>query len=342
MSPSRGGRRATAPPPESLLTALEALSATVGIAKEDLLDTVESALAAAYQRAFDTPGTVEVTLDPDTGELRARTTEVTAEGETHVTDLPVDSFRRLAAQTARSAVLRHLHDLERDRALEELTQQHGHLATGFVDRVDERGAVIDLGKVEGWLPREEQVPGERLQPGSPITVVLLEPNTVRGQVRVSRANRAFVLRLLEAEVPEVASGTVQVRAIAREPGLRTKVAVSSSDPGVDAVGACVGPRGVRHRSLTAQLGQEHVDVVPYDQHPEKYVADALGPARVSSVAIDPETRTANVRVPRDQLSLAIGRDGQNARLAAKLTGWRIDIKAVGADTPDARVSTPRR
>ena len=126
---------------------------------------------------------------------------------------------------------------------------------------------------------------------------------------------------------------MQVRAIAREPGLRTKIAVSSLDPGVDAVGACVGPRGVRHRSLTAQLGQEHVDVVPYDADPEKYVAAALGPARVSHVTIDAETRTANVRVPRDQLSLAIGRDGQNARLGAKLTGWRIDIKAVGDDGP---------
>lgn len=333
MSPTRGGRRAAEPPAESLLTALEALSASVGIAKEDLLENVESALAAAYQRAFDTPGTVKVTLDPDTGELHATSTQIGGDGEVGVTELPVDSFRRLAAQTARSAVLRHLHDLERDRALEELSQQHGHLATGFIDRLDERGAVIDLGKVEGWLPREEQVPGERLQPGSPITVVLLEPNTQRGQVRVSRANRAFVLRLLEAEVPEIAGGTVQVRAIAREPGLRTKIAVSSTDPGVDAVGACVGPRGVRHRSLTAQLGQEHVDVVDYDPDPEKYVAAALGPARVSRVTVDPETRTANVRVPRDQLSLAIGRDGQNARLGAKLTGWRIDIKAVGDEAP---------
>ncbi len=333
MSPARGSRRTSEPPAESLLTALEALSASVGIAKEDLLENVESALAAAYQRAFDTPGTVQVTLDPDSGELRVTSTQTTGDGEVRATELPVDSFRRLAAQTARSAVLRHLHDLERDRALEELSQQHGRLATGFIDRLDERGAVIDLGKVEGWLPRDEQVPGERLQPGSPITVVLLEPNPQRGQVRVSRANRAFVLRLLEAEVPEIAAGTVQVRAIAREPGLRTKIAVSSTDPGVDAVGACVGPRGVRHRSLTAQLGQEHVDVVDYDQDPEKYVAAALGPARVSGVVIDPETRTANVRVPRDQLSLAIGRDGQNARLGAKLTGWRIDIKAVGDEAP---------
>ncbi|MGH7922073.1 MAG: transcription termination factor NusA [Candidatus Dormibacteraceae bacterium] len=331
MSPARGGRRAAPPPPESLLTALEALSSSVGIAKEDLLETVESALAAAYQRAFEPAGRVEVRLDAESGDLRATSTETAEDGRTTVIELPVDSFRRLAAQTARAAVLRHLHDLERDRALEELSQQHGRLATGFVDRVDERGCVVDLGKVEGWLPREEQVPGEVLRPGSPITVVLLEPNTFRGRVRVSRANRAFVLRLLEAEIPEIARGTVQVRAIAREPGLRTKIAVSSSDPGVDAVGACVGPRGVRHRSLTAQLGQEHVDVVPYESDQEKYVAAALGPARVASVVIDTDTRTANVRVPRDQLSLAIGRDGQNARLGAKLTGWRIDIKAAGDD-----------
>ncbi|MFZ0214475.1 MAG: transcription termination factor NusA [Candidatus Dormiibacterota bacterium] len=327
-TPRRRGRGAAEPEPESLLVALDALSASVGITKEDLLRTVESALGAAYQRAFEVPTEVAVHLDAETGALTATTTARNADGGDERRSLPVDEFRRLAAQTARTAVLRHLRDLERDRALEELSRQHGQIATGFIDRVDDRGAaLVDLGKVEGWLPREEQIPGEALHPGGSVTVVVLEPNASRGQVRVSRANRAFVLRLLEAEVPEIAAGTVQVKGIAREPGLRTKIAVASMDSGVDAVGACVGPRGVRHRSLVAQLGQEHVDVVAFETDPERFVAAALGPARVSEVSVDAETRTANVRVPKDQLSLAIGRDGQNARLAAKLTGWRIDIKS---------------
>jgi N utilization substance protein A len=205
----------------------------------------------------------------------------------------------------------------------------------MVDRI-ERGAVyVDLGKAEGWMPPDEQIPGEQLHPGKPVTVVVLEPKARPRQalVRVSRASRIFVLRLLEAEVPEIHAGTVQVRAIAREPGLRTKIAVASTEPGIDPVGACVGPKGVRHRSILAELGNEHVDIVPWDQDPERFVAGALGPATVVTVRIEADTRTAHVGVPRDQLSLAIGRDGQNARLAAKLTGWRVDIKAVdqGAD-----------
>jgi N utilization substance protein A len=140
-----------------------------------------------------------------------------------------------------------------------------------------------------------------------------------------------VLRLLEAEVPEIHAGTVQVRGIAREPGLRTKIAVASTEPGIDPVGACVGPKGVRHRSILAELGNEHVDIVPWDQDAERFVAGALGPATVVTVHVDADTRTAHVRVPKDQLSLAIGRDGQNARLAAKLTGWRVDIKPVEED-----------
>jgi N utilization substance protein A len=250
------------------------------------------------------------------------------DGSSSETELPVDQFKRLAAQTARTAVMRHLRDLERERALSEVARHRDELRSGIVDRV-ERGAVfVDMGKVEGWMPPDEQIPGEELRPGRPVTVVVQDPQgrPRQAQVRVSRASRTFVLRLLEAEVPEIGAGSVQVRAIVREPGLRTKIAVASMEPGIDPVGACVGPRGVRHRSLLAELGQEHVDIVPWDADATRFVAAALGPARVTSVEIDTDTRTAHVRVPRDQLSLAIGRDGQNARLAAKLTGWRVDIK----------------
>jgi N utilization substance protein A len=209
----------------------------------------------------------------------------------------------------------------------------------MVDRIERGTVYVDLGRVEGWMPQDEQIPGEQLRVGRPVTVVVLEPKSRprQAQVRVSRASRVFVLRLLEAEVPEIAAGAVQVRAVAREPGLRTKIAVSSQEPGIDPVGACVGPKGVRHRSLLAELGAEHVDIVPWDPDAERFVAGALGPATVASVTIDAETRTAHVRVPRDQLSLAIGRDGQNARLAAKLTGWRVDIKpAEDAEAESAR------
>ena len=314
--------------PESPIAALQQLSAEVGVPLDDLRRTVEEALAAAYMRAFEPPGEVSVRLGPETGEMDVLLRQEEADGTVSESHPPVDDFKRLAAQTARSAVMRHLRDLERDRALSELARRQGELANGTVDRI-ERGAVyVDLGKAEGWMPPDEQIPGEQLVPGRPVTVVVLEPKSRQRQalVRVSRASRIFVLRLLDAEVPEIAAGTVQVRAIAREPGLRTKIAVSSSEAGIDPVGACVGPKGVRHRSLLAELGNEHVDIVHWDGDPEKFVAAALGPATVVSVAIDSDTRTAHVRVPKDQLSLAIGRDGQNARLAAKLTGWRVDIR----------------
>lgn len=338
---ARKDRQAGETQPESVLGALDALSANVGIPRADLLRTVESALAVAYKRAFDPPGEVHVKLSPETGDLEVSAVDTEADGATVERQLPVAEFRRLAAQTARAAVLRRLRDLERERALTELTSQHGELATGFIDRIDDRGSAhVDLGRIEGWMPPEEQIPGEELTPGRSVTVVILEPNASRQQVRVSRSSRALVLRLLAAEVPEIKAGTVEVKGIAREPGLRTKIAVSSSDPGIDAVGACIGPRGVRHRSLLAELGHEHLDIVPFDAEPAKFVAAALGPANVVSVTVDADTRTANVRVPRDQLSLAIGRDGQNARLAAKLTGWRVDIKPAGAEDGEAEATRP--
>jgi len=321
------------PEPESPLAALEQLSAEVGVPLDDLRRTVEEALAAAYRRAFEPQGEIRVQLAAGTGEMEVVLRQETDAGVTE-SRLPVDDFKRMAAQTARSAVMRHLRDLERDRALNELARRQGELANGTVDRIERGTVYVDLGKVDGWMPADEQIPGERLVVGRPVTVLVLEPKSPRprqAMVRVSRASRVFVLRLLEAEVPEIHAGTVQVRAIAREPGLRTKIAVSSSEPGIDPVGACVGPKGVRHRSLLAELGSEHVDIVPWDADPERFVAGALGPATVVSVTVETDTRTAHVRVPRDQLSLAIGRDGQNARLAAKLTGWRVDIKAVEQD-----------
>lgn len=293
-----------------------------------MLATVEGALAAAYKRAFSPAGEVTVKLDTTTGALDVSSRVVRPDGIEVVEQLPSEDFKRMAAQTAKHAVLRHIHDLERDKVLRDVAEHKGELASGVVDRVEAGTVYVDLGRAEGVMPPEEQIPGEDLHPGRPVLVVILDTqrNPRQAQVLVSRAARSFVHRLLEAEVPEIKAGTVQVRAIAREAGLRTKVAVSASEPGLDPVGACVGPKGVRHRAVLSELSSEHVDIVPWSESPQAFVAAALGPAKADKVTIDRVTRTATVLVPRGQLSLAIGRDGQNARLAAKLTGYRIDIK----------------
>jgi len=326
---SRAGSRSQSEPAsqQSLAEALTALCSELGIPVDQMLHTVEDALAIAYKRAFNPEGDVTVRLDTTTGALEVRS-RIVRDGNLEEKELPADDFKRMAAQTAKHAVLRHIHDLERDKVLRDVAEHRGELASGVVDRVENGVAYIDLGRVEGVMPPEEQIPGEELHPGRPVLVVLLEPqrNSRQAQVRVSRASRSFVHRLLEAEVPEIKAGTVQVRAIAREPGLRAKIAVSATEPEIDPVGACVGPKGVRHRAILSELASEHVDIVPWSDDPEALVAAALGPAKAESVSIDRGTRTATVLVPRNQLSLAIGRDGQNARLAAKLTGYRIDIK----------------
>src|SRR5260221_4006670 len=329
MTLSRAGSRSQSEPStESLADALTALCAEVGIPFEEMLRTVEDALAVAYVRAFNPPGEVRVTLDTGTGAL-----EVTSRVGDQVRTLPSEDFKRMAAQTAKHAVLRHIHDLERDKVLRDVAEHRGELASGIVDRVEAGTVFVDLGRIEGVMPPEEQIPGEELHPGKPVLVVILETqhNPRQAQVRVSRAARSFVHRLLEAEVPEIKAGTVQIRAIAPGPGLRTKIAVSATEPGLDPVGACVGPKGVRHRAILSELANEHVDIVPWSDDPEAFVASSLGPAKAESVSIDRTTRTATVLVPRGQLSLAIGRDGQNARLAAKLTGFRIDIKPGDSD-----------
>src|SRR5947209_11812754 len=327
MTLSRAGWRSQSEAsPQTLAEALSALCAEVGIPFEEMLHTVESALGAAYVRAFNPAGEVTVTLDTATGALDVRSRVVRPDGTVVVEELPSEDFKRMAAQTAKHAVLRHIHDLERDKVLRDVAEHRGELATGVVDRSEAGTVYVDLGRAEGVMPPEEQIPGELLHPGRPVLVVILDAqrNQRQAQVRVSRAARSFVHRLLEAEVPEIKAGTVEVRALAREPGLRTKIGVHSIEPGLDPVGACVGPKGVRHRAILSELASEHVDIVPWSDDPEAFVAAALGPARVESVSIDRSTRTATSMVPRAQLSLAIGRDGQNARLAAKPTGFRID------------------
>ncbi len=337
------------------LAALNQVEQEKGISKDSLLALVESALATAYRRAFNAAESVRVRVDPATAHIeiygrrrlveqpKDRATEIglfeakavhpdARLGDTVEVPLPTEEFARLAAQISKQVVLQRLHEAEKDQVLRDVLEHKGEMMSGIVDRVDGRpggGTVyIELGKAEGVLPPEEQIPEETLKPGQRVKVLLLEQRK-RGrgaQVLVSRAHRALVRRLLEFEVPELASGAVVVRALAREPGVRTKVAVSARQAGIDPVGACVGPRGVRIRSVVSELGNERVDVLPWADDPTQLVANALSPAQVSAVEIDRDSRTATAHVPDNQLSLAIGKDGQNARLAAKLTGWRIDIK----------------
>jgi len=246
--------------------------------------------------------------------------------------LPTEDFARLAAQISKQVVFQRLRDAEKDQVLKDVLEHKGEMVSGIVERIVERPEghtiYLELGKAEGVLSPEEQIPGETIRTGQHLKVLLLEERKrSRGaQVVVSRAHKALVRRLLEFEIPELTSGAVIIRALAREPGVRSKVAVSANQEGIDPVGACVGPRGVRIRSVVGELGSERVDIIPWADEPAQLVANALSPAQVLSVEIDKESRTATAHVPENQLSLAIGKDGQNARLAAKLTGWRIDIK----------------
>src|SRR5438105_13732694 len=347
------------------LKALDQVQEEKGSSKQSLLSLMETALATAYRRAFNPPENIRVHVDPDTAQIaifgRRRVVETLTDPATEIgledavkqgpaslgdlvdVPLPTEDFARLAAQISKQVVFQRLRDAEKDQVLKDVLEHKGEMVSGIVERIVERPEghtiYLELGKAEGVLPPEEQIPGETIRTGQHLKVLLLEERKrSRGaQVVVSRAHKALVRRLLEFEIPELTSGAVVIRALAREPGVRTKVAVSANQEGIDPVGACVGPRGVRIRSVVGELGSERVDVIPWADEPAQLVANALSPAQVLSVEIDKESRTATAHVPENQLSLAIGKDGQNARLAAKLTGWRIDIKATaegGNPLPD--------
>jgi len=342
------------------LKALDQVQEEKGISKQSLLSLMETALATAYRRAFNPPENIRIHVDPDTAQIaifgRRRVVETVTDpaietsleeavklgpaslGDLIDVPLPTEDFARLAAQISKQVVFQRLRDAEKDQVLKDVLEHKGEMVSGIVERIverpDGRTIYIELGKAEGVLPPEEQIPDETIRVGQHLKVLLLEERKrSRGaQVLVSRAHKALVRRLLEFEIPELMSGAVVIRALAREPGVRTKVAVSANQEGIDPVGACVGPRGVRIRSVVGELGSERVDIIPWADDPAQLVANALSPAQVLSVDIDRDSRTATAHVPENQLSLAIGKDGQNARLAAKLTGWRIDIKPTAEAT----------
>ena len=314
----------------AFLEALQQIAKDKGISVDVLLDALANALVAAYKRM---PGAAEeavVTIEPDSGEIRVYGQELDEEGAVvrEWDDTPKD-FGRIAAQTAKQVIFQRLREAERDLKYEEYAGREGDIVTGIIQQSDNRYTLLDLGKVEALLPQAEQVPFEHYEHNARLKAYIVEVRkTSKGpQIVVSRTHPGLIKRLFELEVPEIANGIVEIKAAAREPGHRTKIAVWSNDPNVAPVGACVGARGARVRMVTTELRGEKVDIVPYSEDPREFVMRALQPAKVKDVLLDEESGTATVIVNDYQLSLAIGKEGQNARLAARLTGWRIDIKS---------------
>jgi N utilization substance protein A len=332
--------------------ALLQLNAEKGVPREQLIRTVEEAIQSAYRR---TPGDedVHVQIDPDSGRVRVfRARDVVEEVEDAATQMTVadaqayqpgavagdlveteqldqEAFGRIHAQTAKQVVLQRLHEAERNVVFDQYASREGELITGTVSRIEPRAIIIDVGKAEAILATTEQSPLEHYRIGQNVKAFVLEVRrSAKGpQIYVSRTHKGFLRRLFELEVPEIHGGTVEIKAIAREAGSRSKVAVASRQQGLDPVGATVGQRGARVQAVVAELGGEKIDVIEWSEDPATFVAKALSPAQVIEVRVDEEHRIANVVVPERMLSLAIGREGQNARLAAKLTGWRIDIRS---------------
>jgi len=310
--------------------ALQQVAKDKGISVDVLLDALANALVAAYKRM---PGAAEeavVTIELDPFDIRVYAQELDADGNVvrEWDDTPKD-FGRIAAQTAKQVIVQRVREAERDRKYEEYAGREGDIVTGIIQQSDNRYTLLDLGKVEALLPQAEQVPFEHYEHNARLKAYIVEVRkTSKGpQIVVSRTHPGLIKRLFELEVPEIANGIVEIKACAREPGHRTKIAVWSNDPNVDPVGACVGARGARVRMVTTELRGEKVDIVPYSDDPREFVMRGLQPAKVKDVVLDEDSGTAMVVVNDYQLSLAIGKEGQNARLAARLTGWRIDIKS---------------
>ncbi len=340
---------------KDILAVIEQIEKTKGIPRDTLKQAIEAALLSAYRKNFKSSHKgVSVVLDPHSGEikvlarkmvvekLRDSTTEILKEeaerlgfradvGEWIEIEVTPRDFGRIAAQTAKQVIVQRLREAERDRIYEEFSEKEGEIITGVVVRREGKNVIVDLGKTEGILPPDEQVSTEEYRPGSRMKFFIVEvKKTTKGpRIILSRTHPGLVRRLLELEVPEVHEGWVDIKAITREPGVRTKVAVESRNEKIDPVGACIGNRGVRVKNITDELRGEKVDIIRWSNDPEVLIKEALSPAQVLEVKLDEETRTAQVIVPDDQLSLAIGRDGQNVRLAARLSGWRIDIRGSG-------------
>jgi N utilization substance protein A len=305
-------------------SALNQAAAERGVEPEDVLNIIKDAIKAAYRKDYGASEEqeIDVELDPESGGAKIHIDKK---------DVTPPGFGRIAAQTAKQVILQRIREAEKSAIFSEYEKRVGSVVNGMVQRLEGPNLVVDIGKTEAVLPATEKSPGEdyRLTQRLKFYIVGIREGARGQEIIVSRAHKGLVEGLFKLEVPEIGSGVVEIKGIAREAGSRSKVAVSSRQPGVDPVGSCVGQKGVRVQAVIAELGAEKIDVIAHSDDPAKFVAAALSPAKVEKVSVDEETKTAYVEVPEDQLSLAIGKDGQNVRLSAKLTGWRIDIK--GAD-----------
>jgi N utilization substance protein A len=336
---------------KDILNALWELEKEKGIPKDVVLDAIKSALETGYKKNFSKATNFTVDIDNVTGEYKLyqnktvvenvenKNLEISQEeakfidpklqlGDVVKIEIkPKKDFGRIAAQTARQVILQKIREAERESIFSEFYGRESDIVTGIVQRENKGNIFVDLGKIEGILTVNEQIPGETYKPGERIKTVILEvKNTGKGaNILLSRSHPDLVKRLFELEVPEIHDGIIEIYSIAREAGSRTKIAVFSHDPNVEPIGSCVGNKGIRVKNIIDEINQEKIDIIIYDKDPEKFIANSLGPAKIIKVTANEKEKTAVAVVPDNQLSLAIGKEGQNVRLAAKLTGWKIDI-----------------
>lgn len=337
---------------KELLSAIEYLSKEKGVTADVICDSLEAVLITAYKKEYDGNPNATVRLDRLTGdysivspktvvaEVDDEENEISLEdalaidkgyeeGDEILVDVTPKNFGRIAAQAAKQVMIQRLREAERNIVYDEFYGRTDDIITGIIQRIEQKNVYIDLGKAEAVLPYSEQIPTEEYTVGQRIKCYVVEVrNSPKGaQIQLSRTHPGLLKRLFELEVPEIYDGVVELHSVAREPGKRSKIAVYSRDPNVDCVGACVGPKGARVQNIVMELQNEKIDIVKWDEDPAVYIANALSPAQVVSVTIDEGAKSSVVVVPDYQLSLAIGKAGQNARLAAKLTNWKIDIKS---------------
>ena len=338
---------------KEFVNALDELEKERGINKDYLLESLETALVTAYKKDFDSEDNVKVTIDKESGDIHVYSTRTAVEkvedplleihidearkiskkynvGDTVDVEIIPKNFGRIAAQTAKQVVVQKIREAERNIVFSEFNDKKGEIVSGLIQKADSNIVVLDLGKLEGVMPAKEQIPTEKYNVNDKIRGYVLDVQRgIKGipQVIVSRSHPDFVRKLFEFEIPEIYEGLIEIKNVSRDAGSRSKVAVYSKDPNIDPVGSCVGQKGVRIQNIINELNGEKIDVIEWNEDPSIYIEASLLPAQVLAVDVKEDEKFAQVIVPDDQLSLAIGKSGQNARLAAKLTNWKIDIKS---------------
>ncbi len=338
---------------KDILNALAELEREKGIRQDVVLEAIRTALETGYKKNYGKATNFSIEIDKENGEYKLfqdktvvesvenKNLEIsleeakTIDAKFELDDIvkieikPKKDFGRIAAQTARQVILQKIREAERESIYSEFYGRESDILTGVVQRENKGSIFVELGKIEGILSANEQIPGEVYNPGDRIKAIIMEvKNTGKGaNIMLSRSHPNLIKRLFELEVPEIYDGTIEIFSIAREAGYRTKIAVFSHDPNVEPIGSCVGNKGVRVKNIIDEINQEKIDIIIYEKDPEKFIANSLGPAKIVKVIANEKEKSALAVVPDNQLSLAIGKEGQNVRLAAKLTGWKIDIKS---------------